>query len=554
MSDWPKKETLQIEFKSDPVGGLSDKSVADAVVGLANAQGGVLYIGIDDNGTISGLRSEKWRNPKKAAAFISNYTVPPLLVETDLVPAEKDRWVLTIKVPKAQGLCATRDGKVLRRRIKVDGRPENIPMFPQEYSGRLSELGLLDYSAQVLPESSYADIDAQERNRLRKIIRANRGESALLELADEDLDKALGVVRAVDGKLRPTVAGLLLLGKKESIATLLPTSKVAFQVLTGTDVRDNIEVQSPLLSTFEELLYRFSAWNPEQEFQEGLFRVPVPEFSERAFREGIVNALCHRDYTRLGSVVVQVSNEGLLILSPGGFIDDITQDNLLTADPHGRNPLLSDMFKRIGLAERTGRGIDRIFEGSILYGRPLPDYSESTSDSVHLFIPRMKADFNFHRLILSCRENHPELLTMSTLMILSLLRSERRLALPNLVELCHLSAVRVQRQIEILLKEGFIEAVGTGKNQEYILSEAVYKAQDQTIRNVNRSDLRALRLEELVLGAATKNEGITRSDVVGLLHINAQAAYRLLLRLTEQGKLRKEGKRCLLYTSDAADE
>lgn len=543
MSDWPKKETLQIEFKSDPVGGLSDKSVADAVVGLANAQGGVLYIGIDDNGTISGLRSEKWRNPKKAAAFISNYTVPPLLVETDLVPAEKDRWVLTIKVPKAQGLCATRDGKVLRRRIKVDGRPENIPMFPQEYSGRLSELGLLDYSAQVLPESSYADIDAQERNRLRKIIRANRGESALLELADEDLDKALGVVRAVDGKLRPTVAGLLLLGKKESIATLLPTSKVAFQVLTGTDVRDNIEVQSPLLSTFEELLYRFSAWNPEQEFQEGLFRVPVPEFSERAFREGIVNALCHRDYTRLGSVVVQVSNEGLLILSPGGFIDGITQDNLLTADSRGRNPLLSDMFKRIGLAERAGRGIDRIFEGSILYGRPLPDYSESTSDSVHLFIPRMKADFNFHRLILSCRENHPELLTMSTLMILSLLRSERRLALPNLVELCHLSAVRVQRQIEILLKEGFIEAVGTGKNQEYILSEAVYKAQDQTIRNVNRSDLRALRLEELVLGAATKNEGITRSDVVGLLHINAQAAYRLLLRLTEQGKLRKEGKR-----------
>lgn len=543
MSDWPKKETLQIEFKSDPVGGLSDKSVADAVVGLANAQGGVLYIGIDDNGTISGLRSEKWRNPKKAAAFISNYTVPPLLVETDLVPAEKDQWVLTIKVPKAQGLCATRDGKVLRRRIKVDGRPENIPMFPQEYSGRLSELGLLDYSAQVLPESSYADIDAQERNRLRKLIRVNRSESALLELADEDLDKALGVVRAVDGKLRPTVAGLLLLGKKESIATLLPTSKVAFQVLTGTDVRENIEVQLPLLSTFEELLYRFSAWNPEQEFQEGLFRVPVPEFSERAFREGIVNALCHRDYTRLGSVVVQVSNEGLLILSPGGFIDDITQDNLLTADPRGRNPLLSDMFKRIGLAERTGRGIDRIFEGSILYGRPLPDYSESTSDSVHLFIPRMKADFNFHRLILSCRENHPELLTMSTLMILSLLRSERRLALPNLVELCHLSAVRVQRQIEILLKEGFIEAVGTGKNQEYILSEAVYKAQDQTIRNVNRSDLRVLRLEELVLGAATKNEGITRSDVVGLLHINAQAAYRLLLRLTEQGKLRKEGKR-----------
>lgn len=542
MLDWPKKETLQIEFKSDPAGGLSDKTVVDAVVGLSNAQGGMLYIGIDDNGTISGVRSEKWRDPEKASAFISGYTVPPLLVQTDLVPAG-EKWVLTVKVPKVQGLCATKDGKVLRRRIKVDGTPENIPMFPLEYSGRLSELGLLDYSAQVLPESSYDDIDADERTRLRKLIRTNRGESALLELTDEDLDKALGVAREVDGQLRPTVAGLLLLGKKDRIAALLPTSKAAFQVLTGTDVRENVEVQLPLLSTFEDLLYRFSAWNPEQEFQEGLFRVPVPEFSERAFREGVVNALCHRDYTRLASVVVQVTDEGLLIMSPGGFIDGITQDNLLTADSRGRNPLLADMFKRVGLAERTGRGIDRIFEGSIIYGRPLPDYSESTSDSVHLFIPRMKADLNFHRLILSCRDKHPGLLTMPALMILSLLRSERRLSLPDLVESCHLSAARVRRQVEVLVEEGFIEAVGFGKSREYILSETVYKAQNQTIKHVRQSGISALRYEELVLRAAAENQGIVRSDVINLLHISAQAAYRLLQRLTEQGKLRKEGER-----------
>ena len=53
----------------------------------------------------------------------------------------------------------------------------------------------------------------------------------------------------------------------------------------------------------------------------------------------------------------------MTISNPGGFIDGIRADNLLDAEPHGRNPALADAMKRIGLAERTGRGIDRIFEG-----------------------------------------------------------------------------------------------------------------------------------------------------------------------------------------------
>ena len=65
---------------------------------------------------------------------------------------------------------------------------------------------------------------------------------------------------------------------------------------------------------------------------------------------------------------------------------------MLDAEPHGRNPALADAMKRIGLAERTGRGIDRIFEGSLLYGRLLPDYSNSTQSSVKLFIPKGPTD------------------------------------------------------------------------------------------------------------------------------------------------------------------
>ena len=78
----------------------------------------------------------------------------------------------------------------------------------------------------------------------------------------------------------------------------------------------------------------------------------------------------------------------LTISSPGGFIEGVNLKNLLTVEPHGRIPVLADALKRIGLAEKTGRGIDRIFEGSIVFGSPLPDYSETTSSYVKLFIQR----------------------------------------------------------------------------------------------------------------------------------------------------------------------
>jgi len=103
----------------------------------------------------------------------------------------------------------------------------------------------------------------------------------------------------------------------------------------------------------------------------GLIRLSIPEFDKRAFRESLVNAFCHRDYSILSRIRFLVDDDGLTINSPGGFIEGVTIENLLTVEPHGRNPSLADALKRIGLAERTGRGIDRIFEGSLIYGRPL---------------------------------------------------------------------------------------------------------------------------------------------------------------------------------------
>jgi len=73
---------------------------------------------------------------------------------------------------------------------------------------------------------------------------------------------------------------------------------------------------------------------------------------------------------------------------------------LLVVEPRPRNPLLADAIKRIGLAERTGRGIDLIYQGLLRYGRPGPDYSRSDSHSVVVVLPGGAADLGILQIVI----------------------------------------------------------------------------------------------------------------------------------------------------------
>ncbi|MEE1086577.1 MAG: hypothetical protein U0L05_05365 [Schaedlerella sp.] len=153
----------------------------------------------------------KHKNPITLSAYIANNTVPPVSIRAEVV--EDREPVLKISVPKSySGIVATASGKVMHRRIKADGTPENVPMYPSEFATRLSDLRMLDYSAIPILEASINDFDKLEVERLRKLILTYNGDKSLLDLADEDLYKALGFVREQGGELIPTVTGLLLIG------------------------------------------------------------------------------------------------------------------------------------------------------------------------------------------------------------------------------------------------------------------------------------------------------------------------------------------------------
>ena len=530
----PKKETLTIEFKSDR-NKLQNSDIFDAVVAFANTEGGDLYLGIEDSGEVTGVHKDH-KNHTTLAAFIANNTLPPVSVRAEII--EDIHPVLKISVPKSyNGIVATISGKVLRRRIKADGTPENVPMYPAEFASRLSELRMIDYSAMPVLECSIDDFDPLEIEHLRNVILSYNGERSLLDLSDEDLFKALGLVRDFNGQLVPTITGLLLIGRIDALKCHIPTHTSSFQVLSGTDVKVNEDMCLPLLSTIDKINTYMDAWNPEQEIEMGLFRISIPDFNKRAFREALVNAFSHRDYSKMGRVRIAINDDGITIANPGGFIEGVSIKNLLTAEPHGRNPQLADALKRIGLAEKTGRGIDRIYEGSLLYGNPLPDYSNSTPVTVSLFIPRSKPDPQIAKLVSSEQNRLGRPLSLNTLLVLNVLKDMPRSNLTDLAESVNLSEIATKAILDNSIECGIVDIYGSGRNRTYILSPKVYSTKSKRIGYVRQVDIDETRYPELIINLAKTNEFISRADVVQLLHVDNNKAYRLLKSLVDQGVL-----------------
>lgn len=531
-------ESLVLEFKSD-LKCLPDRDLVATVVSLANTEGGDLLLGVEDDGSVTGLHANHF-NVSGIPSLIVNKTNPAISVKVERHDLQS-KSVARISVPKSRQLVSTSDGILVRRRLKLDGTPEAVPFYPHEFIQRQSSMGLVDPSAMVLEEIDASQLDPLQRLRIRNAIKKYGGEQSLLALADEELDGALGLCREVNSVRRPTIAGLLMLGTEELLRANLPAYEVAFQVLRGTDVRVNEFYRKPLIETFEEVELQFKPWLVEEEIQVGLFRVPVPNYDRRAFREALVNALVHRDFSTLGAVHVKLDNDGLSISSPGGFIEGVGLDNLLVAPPRSRNPLLADIIKRIGLAERTGRGIDRIYEGMLRYGRPAPDYSMSNPYTVSVFMANAAADLDFLKMVVE-QEDKLGNMPIDSLIILSRLREERRLTTADLAPSVQKPEATVRATLEKLVETGFLEPHGIGRGRTYTLSARLYQKAGKKSEYIRQAGFDSIQQEQMVLKYIATHGGIKREEAMTLCRLNKDQAYRLLKKLANTGSIRFEGK------------
>jgi ATP-dependent DNA helicase RecG len=534
----PSTESLKIEFKSDQKR-LPDRDLIAAVVCLSNTEGGEIYLGVEKNGEVSGLHPEH-QNLSGLTALIANRTIPPVSVRIESIDIGEKR-IAKISVPKSRRLVSTSEGLLQRRRLMADGTPECVPFYPHEFARRESDLGLLDYSALPVNHTTPNDIDPLERQRLRQMIERYSGDRSLLALSDQELDGALGFIRREDEKTLLTVAGLLILGKEAVIRERMPSHEVAFQLLEGTQVRVNDFYRTPLLKTFERVQEQFESRIVEEEIQVGLFRVPVPTFDKRAFREALVNALTHRDYTRLGACHVRWETDGLIISSPGGFVEGVTLENLLVVEPKPRNPYLADAFKRIGLAERTGRGVDLIFQGLLRYGRPEPDYSRSNTNQVVVRFSSAVADLDFLRMILDIEERTNTPIPIDSLIVLSRLRRERRMDIQILASAIQKDDSSTRNVIERLMEIGLVEAHGIKKGRTYTLSAKVYRRLDEKAGYIRQAGFDPIQQEQMVLRYVHKHGSIRRKDAIDLCQIGPFQATRLLKKLEKNKDIKMIG-------------
>ena len=539
-------ESLDVEFKGEERARFSDDELVEAVVCLANRSSSApawLIVGVEDDGRVTGARPrhESGRTDRlRVAALIANRTRPSLSVRVFLVPWE-DKEVLAIEVPPSHTPVATTAGKYLRRALGGDGRPACVPMFFHEMQARQADRGILDYSAFPVPEARWEDLDPLEFERFRRSIRARGGgDLSLLELPDVEMAKALGAVEANGQVQAVRVLGLLLFGKEEALRRLLSTHEVAFQVLKGQKVEVNEFFRWPLLRVLDELEQRFAARNREEEIQVGFLRVGVPDYPKAAFREGLANALVHRDYTRLGAVHVQWHDDRIEISNPGGFPEGVRLDNLLVTQPRPRNPLLADAFKRAGVVERTARGIDIIFYEQLRNGRPAPSYDRSNESGVVLVLPGGEANLEFVRLVVEESRNGRDL-GLDALLILNALWQDRRLTTDEAARLTQKPETEVRAVLNRLVEFGLIEARGERKGRTWHLSAATYRRLGKPAAYVRQRGFEPLQQEQMVLQFVEKHGRITRSDAAELCQLGPFQATRLLDRLVQSGQLVRLG-------------
>ncbi|GAB4090208.1 DNA glycosylase AlkZ-like family protein [Hydrogenophaga soli] len=545
----PPSESLTVEFKSDRKR-LSDTELIDAVVCLANAEGGEIWLGVEDDGTPTGLHAEH-RLLAGLPGLVAARTSPAVSVKVTPVDLGTTR-VARIAVPKAQTEVSTAAGVYLRRRLRHDGTPECTPMLPHDRASRRAHLGLADTSAQPVADATLADFDPLERERLRQAVQQYGGDRVLLELDDEALDGALGfTTRQPDGSRVPTLCGLLMVGRESALRERVPTHEFAFQVLEREAVRFNEFRRFPLLKALDWLETNFRPYNPEQELQVGLFRVPVPMVDMGAYREAVANALIHRDYHRLGAVHVRLDDTGLTVSNPGGLVDGVTLANLLTTEPRPRNRALADAMKRVGLVERSGRGVDTIYRGMLKFGRPAPDYGRTDSGNVVVRLPTDAADLDFRRMVVEEERRRSGELPIDSLIALASVRELKRVTTDELAGRIQRDAANAKRTLEALAEAGLVEAHGTARGRSYTLSASVYQQQGNRAAYTRQAGFTALQNEQLVLNYVRQHGQIKRADVMGLCRLSEGQAKELIKKLKARGALIQHGeRRSAYYTAD----
>jgi len=378
-ADSLESETLDFKRWEDEAR-VRVRSLQEAVVCFANAQGGTVVVGVRDRmhsrkEAIEGVPPTDLNALRRS---IYDGTDPHVLVEIELLK-EPEGELLLIHVPRGIPPHTTSEG-VAKIRVGKECRPLKGSQLPALMLSRASQ----DLTAQPLPDSSITDVDPVQVQTLRRELAAQEATSTLAKLGDRELLEGIGLVR--ESEL--TLAAVLLVGKPTAIARWAPQHEVVFlrfKSATRYDVRRDLK--GPLFDVLDVLERLLEAHVKLQTIAtESFGELSIPDITWYACREAVLNAMVHRDYFQQQAVQIELHPDRIQISSPGGFVGGVGPENVLRHPPVRRNPLLAETFQRIGLVNRAGLGVDRMCEELLRLGKTMPRY-EADEAHVRLTLP-----------------------------------------------------------------------------------------------------------------------------------------------------------------------
>lgn len=483
---------------------------------MANEGGGTMILGVKDKPPRRVVGSHAFDQIERTKAGLIERL--RLRVEAEEVQ-HPDGRVLVFQIPaRPIGMPIAIEGAYWMR-----GGEDLVPMTPDQLKRIFDESGP-DFTAEVCPRANLEDLDPVAIEQLRQRWQRKSGNQALTSMPVRQL---LADAELLDGDA-VTYAALILLGTHKAMGRYLAHAEVIFEYRSSEaagPANQRNEYRQGFLAYYDKLWETINLRNDLQHFQDGLFMLDVPTFSEAATREAILNAVGHRDYRNHGSVFIRQYPRRLEIVSPGGFPPGISVENIIDRQSP-RNRRLVDSFARCGLVERAGQGFNRIYDEMIRQSKPLPDFRHTDAFQVSLTLHGELQDPQFLRFLEKVGPERSSSFTTHQLLVLDLVRRE------------HLIPDEMRPTLLALAEEGVVEAIGRGRGAKYLLTRRYYAATGcrgvyTRKRGLDRETNKALLMKHLTDNA---RDGSPMADLQQVLPaLSRRQVQGLLADLREDG-------------------
>lgn len=362
LSQLQQGEGLGTEFKR--CGSLPEKDTFETICSFANRQGGHIFLGVNDDGTISGvpetLAKEIERNIVNITSNPNMFNTAPSLEFTQIACDEK--LVIDVWVPMGPSVYRFK-GAVYDRVADVDIKLKGDDQLSALYLRKQN----IYTEQRVYPYVTMGDLDMTVMAKAKQMIRANRPDHPWLSLSDDEFLR-VARLRTKDfqtGVEGINLAGVMLLGKDDTIRGVCPAYRTD-AILRNQDSNRYVDrqvVATNLIDSYYELVGFCKRWLPDKFTLNGDQRVSVRDI---IVRELVSNTLIHREYSSPYISQLVISPRGLETKNASRclFSGAVTPNGF---SPTPKNPIIADFFVQIGLAEELGSGTRKLYECSKLY-------------------------------------------------------------------------------------------------------------------------------------------------------------------------------------------